>query len=64
MEDKLSKGGNYKRFKKGSKPEYGNSGPDNFVHTLFKISGSAPVRSGKRRMERMRIRIVTGDMFK
>ena len=44
MKDKLSKGGNYKRFKKGSKPEYSNSGPENFVHPrpLFKISGSAP----------------------
>ena len=43
MEDKLSKGGNYKRFKKGSKREHGNSGPENFVHPPFKISGSAPV---------------------
>ena len=43
MEDKLSKGGNYKRFKKESKPEYGNSGPEIFVHPPFKISGSAPV---------------------
>ena len=43
MEDKLSKGGNYKRFKKGSKTEYGNSGPENFVHPPFKISGSASV---------------------
>ena len=42
MEDKLSKGDDYKRFKKGSKPEYGNSGPENFVHSPFKISGSAP----------------------
>ena len=42
MEDKLLKGGNYKRFKKRSKPEYGNSGPENFVHPPFKISGSAP----------------------
>ena len=42
MEDKLSKGGNYKRFKKGSKREHGNSGPENFVHPSFKISGSAP----------------------
>ena len=25
-----------------SKPEYGNSGPENFVHPPFKISGSAP----------------------
>ena len=37
MEDKLSKRGNYRRFKKGSKPEYGNSGPENFVHPTFKI---------------------------
>ena len=37
MEDKLSKGGNNKRFQKGSKPEYGNSGPENFVHPPFKI---------------------------
>ena len=42
MEDKLSKGGNYKKIKKGSKPEYGNSGPENFVHPTFKLSGSAP----------------------
>ena len=42
MEDKLLKGGNYKRFIKGSKPEYGNLGPENFVHPPFKISGSAP----------------------
>ena len=42
MEDKLLKGGNYKRFKKGSKPEYGNSAPENFVHPPFIISGSAP----------------------
>ena len=44
MEDKLLKGGNYKRFKKGSKPEYGNLGPENFVHPPFKISGSAPAQ--------------------
>ena len=25
-----------------SKPEYGNSEPENFVHPPFKISGSAP----------------------
>ena len=37
MEDKISKGGNYKRFKKGSKREHGN-----FVHPPFEISGSAP----------------------
>ena len=42
MEDKLSKGGNYKRFKKGSKREHGNLGTENFVHPPFKISGSAP----------------------
>ena len=41
MEDKLSTGGNNKRFRKGPKPEYGNSGPENFVHPAFKISGSA-----------------------
>ena len=29
--------------KKGSKPVYGNSGPDCVVHPPFKISGSAPV---------------------
>ena len=44
MEDKISKGGNYKRLKKGSKREHGNSGPENFVHPPFKISGSAPVQ--------------------
>ena len=44
MEDKLSKRGNYKRSKKGSNLEYGNSGPDILVHPLFKISGSAPGR--------------------
>ena len=48
MEDKLSKGGNYRRLKKGSKPEYGNSGPENFVHPPFKISGSAPATSIRR----------------
>ena len=37
MEDKLSKGGNCKR----PELEYGNSGPENFVHPPFKISGSA-----------------------
>ena len=37
-----ARGGNYIRFKKGLKPEYGNSGPENFVHPPFKISGSAP----------------------
>ena len=37
MEDKLSKGGNYKRLKKESKPEYGNSGPENKVHPLSKF---------------------------
>ena len=42
MEDKISKGGNYKRLQKGSKREHGNSGPENFVHPPFKISGSAP----------------------
>ena len=42
MEDKISKGGNYKRFKKESKREHGNLGPENFVHSTFKISGSAP----------------------
>ena len=42
MEDKISKGGNYKRLKKGSKREHGNSVPENFVHPPFKISGSAP----------------------
>ena len=42
MEDKISKGGNYKRFKKGSKWEHGNLGPENFVYPPFKISGSAP----------------------
>ena len=42
MEDTLSKEGNYKRLKNGSKPEYGNSGPEKFVNPTFKISGSAP----------------------
>ena len=37
MEGKLLKGDNYKRFKKGSKPEYSNSGPENFVHPLSKF---------------------------
>ena len=37
MEDKISKGSNYKK-----KGEHGNSGPENFVHPSFKISGSAP----------------------
>ena len=37
MEDKFSKGSNYK-----TKGEHGNSGPENFVHPTFKISGSAP----------------------
>ena len=39
MEDKISKGGNYKTFKMRSKREHGN-----FVHPPFKISGSAPAR--------------------
>ena len=29
------------KIQKGSKPEYGNLGPENFVHHPFKISGSA-----------------------
>ena len=37
MEDKISKGSNYK-----TKGEHGNSGPENFVRPPFKISGSAP----------------------
>ena len=37
MEDKISKGGNYKRFKKRSKRYHGNSGPENFVHPLSKF---------------------------
>ena len=37
MEDKISKGSNYK-----TKWEHDNSGPENFVHPPFKISGSAP----------------------
>ena len=50
MEDKLSKGGNNKRLKKGSKPECGNSGPENFVHPLYKISGSAPAMVSEEKM--------------
>ena len=40
MEDKILKGTNYK-----TKGEHGNSGPENFVHPTFKISGSAPENS-------------------
>ena len=32
MEYKISEGCNYKRVKKGSKREHGNSGTENFVH--------------------------------
>ena len=42
MQDKNLKRGNYKQYKKGSKREHGNLGPENFVHPPFKISGSAP----------------------
>ena len=38
----IPKGGNYKRIKNGSKRKHGDSGPENFVHPPFKISGSAP----------------------
>ena len=37
MEDKISKGGNYKRFKKVSKREHGNSGTKNLVNLLSKV---------------------------
>ena len=47
MEDKLSKGDNCKRFKKGSKREHGNFGPENFVQPTFKISGSGPAAHKK-----------------
>ena len=53
MEDKISKGGNYKRFKKGSKWEYSNLGPENFVHSPFKISGSAPAHPFGRKVWRV-----------
>ena len=42
MEDKLLKGTNYNRFKKGSKRKQGNWDPRIFLHPPFKISGSAP----------------------
>ena len=37
------KGRQLQKFKKRSKREHGYSGPENFVHPTFKISGSAPV---------------------